>query len=147
MGSSPSMAPMCTPPMPPVANTRIPAACAAIIVAATVVAPQPPDAIASAEVRPRDLAHGAARAPSRAPRAGRAVSPTSSRPSFSATVAGTAPDARTAASDAGRDLDVLRVREPVADQRGLEGDDRGAVAERVGDLGGDGEAVGGDHAR
>ena len=38
--------PRWTPPMPPVANTRIPTACAAIIVAATVVAPQPPDATA-----------------------------------------------------------------------------------------------------
>ena len=34
-----SSAPRCTPPMPPVAKTSIPAACAAIIVAATVVAP------------------------------------------------------------------------------------------------------------
>ena len=41
-------APRCTPPMPPVANTRIPAANAAIIVADTVVAAQPPSARATA---------------------------------------------------------------------------------------------------
>jgi len=34
-------APRCTPPMPPVANTRMPAIAATIIVAATVVAPRP----------------------------------------------------------------------------------------------------------
>ena len=44
---------------------------AAIIVAATVVAPQPPDAIAAPRLRPRDLAHGALAGPSRAPRARR----------------------------------------------------------------------------
>jgi hypothetical protein len=37
--------------MPPVANTRIPAAWHAIIVAATVVAPHPPPAIAAARFR------------------------------------------------------------------------------------------------
>ena len=35
-------APRCTPPMPPVAKTLMPARCAQIIVAATVVAPVPP---------------------------------------------------------------------------------------------------------
>ena len=37
--SNESSAPRCTPPMPPVAKTRMPARAAAIIVAATVVAP------------------------------------------------------------------------------------------------------------
>ena len=36
-----SWAPRCTPPMPPVANTRIPAMAAMIMVEATVVAPSP----------------------------------------------------------------------------------------------------------
>ena len=94
------MAPMCTPPIPPVAKTRIPAAWAAIIVAATVVAPHSPDAIASPRFGRDDL-------PDAPPRRGREglelrprASPTMSRPSLSATVAGTAPEARTAASDA-----------------------------------------------
>ena len=39
-------APLCTPPMPPVANTLMPARCAAIIVAATVVPPVRPSATA-----------------------------------------------------------------------------------------------------
>jgi hypothetical protein len=39
-------APRWTPPIPPVAKTRIPAAAAAIIVAETVVAAQPPPASA-----------------------------------------------------------------------------------------------------
>ena len=70
--------------------------------------------------------------------------PTSSRPSWIATVAGTAPAARTAASDARRDLEVLRIRQAVADQRRFERDDRaaggegaaatsGAIAQTVGD--------------
>ena len=37
-------APRCTPPMPPVANTRMPAISAMIIVVATVVAPSMPRA-------------------------------------------------------------------------------------------------------
>ena len=85
--------------MPPVANTRIPAASAAIIVAATVVAPHSPDAIASPRLGRetlRTLPFGAvARASRSAPE-----SPTRSRPPLSATVAGTAPEDRTAASDA-----------------------------------------------
>ena len=74
------------------------------------------------------------------------ASPTRSRPRLSATVAGTAPERPDGGLGRRGDLHVLRVGQPVADERGLEGDDRGAVAKRVGDLGGDGEAVGGDHA-
>ena len=138
-------APRWTPPMPPVANTRMPAAWAAIIVAATVVAPQPPDAIAAPRLGRDTLrtdpwgAVASASSPS-------APSPTRSRPSLSATVAGTAPVERIARLGGGRDLHVLRVREAVADERGLEGDDGRTRREGVGDLGGDGETVGGDHA-
>ncbi len=46
----------------------------------------------------------------------------------------------------GRHLHVLRVGQAVADERRLEGDDGPAVAQGVGDLGGDGKTVGGDHA-
>ena len=92
-------APRWTPPMPPVANTRMPAAWAAIIVAATVVAPQPPDAIAAPRFG-RDTLRtdpwGAVASASRPS----APSPTRSRPSLSATVAGTAPVERIACSEA-----------------------------------------------
>ena len=73
-------------------------------------------------------------------------SPTSSRPSLSATVAGTAPVDRIAASDAVATSTFCGIRQAVADERGLEGDDGAAVAQRVGDLGGDGEVLGADHA-
>ena len=85
--------------MPPVAKTRIPAACAAIIVAETVVAPQPPEAIAA----PR-LGRATLRTDPRGAVASVSSSsperPTRSRPSWRATVAGTAPADRTAASEA-----------------------------------------------
>ena len=55
LGFVPSIAPRWTPPMPPVANTRIPAAWHAIIVAATVVAPHAPPAIAAARFRRETL--------------------------------------------------------------------------------------------
>ena len=57
----------CTPPIPPVAKTRIPAAWAAIIVAETVVAAQPPRAIAAREARAGGLHDRAPLARSRAP--------------------------------------------------------------------------------
>ena len=96
----PPSAPRCTPPIPPVANTRIPAACAAIIVAETVVAAQPPSLSATAIVGRAALRTEPAGAVASASSAS-ASSPTSSRPSRIATVAGTAPSvSRTAASDA-----------------------------------------------
>ncbi len=92
-------APRWTPPMPPVAKTRIPAAWAAIIVADTVVAAQPPPASAAAR-----LGRAAFRTdrpvPSPAPPGRPSSSPTRIRPSRMAIVAGTAPASRTAASDA-----------------------------------------------
>ena len=93
-------APRWTPPMPPVAKTRMPAACAAIIVAETVVAAQPPRPGRSPGEGRRDALRtdpaGAVASASSAA----LVSPTSTRPSWTATVAGTAPDSRTAASEA-----------------------------------------------
>ena len=120
--------------MPPVAKTGMPAAWAAIIVADTVVAAQPPSASAIARRRPGRL-------PDRPGGRGReglevssATKPTRSRPSWIATVAGTAPASRTAASEAVRDLEVLRIRQPVADQRRFERDDGAPVASAVGDV-------------
>ena len=90
-------APRCTPPMPPVAKTSIPARCAAIIVVATVAAPDPPEARQAARSRRESLAiprlSGAASRSSAA-----SSSPIRSRPSRTAMVAGTAPPSRTVAS-------------------------------------------------
>ena len=95
-----SSAPRWTPPMPPVANTRIPAAAAAIIVADTVVAAQPPSASATARLGRAALRTDPAGAVASASSAA-ASNPTSSRPSRTATVAGTASGvSRTAASEA-----------------------------------------------
>ena len=85
--------------MPPVAKTEIPAACAAIIVADTVVAAQPPSASAAARLGRAAFRTDPAGAVARAISAA-SSRPTSNRPAWTATVAGTAPDARTAASDA-----------------------------------------------
>ena len=98
-GLGPSRAPRWTPPIPPVLNTRIPAAREAIIVADTVVADHPPAAAPSARLwretlRTEPAGAVASASSSSMPR------PTSRRPSFIATVAGTAPEPRTAASDA-----------------------------------------------
>ncbi len=87
-----SVHPRCTPPMPPVANTRMPAAPHAASVAATVV---PPLArCAAAAPRSRVLSLRAAVSPPRRTSSSR-VSPTCRRPSSMPTVAGTAPAART----------------------------------------------------
>ena len=132
-GASPARAPRWTPPIPPVAKTAIPAACAAIIVAETVVAAQPPSASAAARLGRAALRTEPAGAVASASSAA-SSSPTSSRPPWIATVAGTAPPVRTAASEAPGDLEVLRVRQAVADQRRFEGDDRPALRQRRRDL-------------
>ena len=85
--------------MPPVAKTRIPAAWAAIIVAETVVAAQPPSASATARLGRAALRTDPGGAVASA-RSAASSSPTSNRPPLIATVAGTAPSARTADSDA-----------------------------------------------
>ncbi len=120
----PASAPRWTPPIPPVANTRIPAACAAIIVAETVVAAHP---LARRAPRRGWGARPSGRsppAPSRAPRGPRPSSPTSSLPV--ADRHGRRDRAALADRRLGRagDLQVLGIRKPVADQRRLEGDDR-----------------------
>src|SRR6187200_538922 len=98
-GATPARAPWWTPPIPPVAKTEIPAAWAAIIVAETVVAAQPPPVSAAAMLGRAALRTEPAGAVARAVRAA-SSRPTSMRPALIATVAGTAPAARTAASDA-----------------------------------------------
>ena len=145
LGFEPSIAPRWTPPIPPVAKTRIPAAWQAIIVAATVVAPHAAAGDRGAQVPPRDLVD-------RAPLGRRqAFELVAGQPDQELALvqrdrgrdrAGR-PDRRLGC---GRDLDVLGVRQPVADERGLEGDDGAAVPQRVGDLWGDGEMLGADHA-
>ena len=130
--------------MPPVANTRIPAAWHAIIVAATVVAPHAPPAIAAARFRRETLstlprwavASVSSSSPDR---------PTSSRPSLRATVAGHGARRPDRGLGRRRDLDVLGYGSPwliSVDSRATTGR---AVAERVGDLRRDGEQLGADH--
>ena len=88
-------APRCTPPMPPVAKTAMPAARAAIIVAATVVDPVPPVARQTARSARESLATLLACASASSCSGS---SPTCSRPSSTAMVAGVAPASRTAPS-------------------------------------------------
>jgi hypothetical protein len=83
--------------MPPVANTRMPARCATIIVPATVVAPSSPRATAIGRSRREHLRTApAGRVASRSISA--RVRPTVIWPPSTAMVAGTAPHARTAPS-------------------------------------------------
>ena len=81
-------APLCTPPMPPVANTLMPAMCAAIMVAATVVPPVRPSATAKARsARDSFIAPVATASDSRSP----SDRPILILPPTTAMVAGTAP--------------------------------------------------------
>ena len=92
--TSPS-SPRCTPPIPPVANTGIPERWAANMVAATVVAP----VVRPARTWPRSRRLTLATPSADARRSSWPVdSPTLIDPSRTATVAGTAPASRTAAS-------------------------------------------------
>ena len=95
---------------------------AAIIVADTVVAAQPPLGERGREVRAGGLDHAARR--SRAPRGPRPPARRAPARRGSRSVAGTAPAARTARLGAACHLHVLWIRQPVADQRRLEGHDR-----------------------
>ena len=90
-----SCASRCTPPSPPVANTRMPARAATCAVAATVVAPLAPRAAASGRSRALSLATSSREATASSCAS---ESPTRTVPSSSAIVAGTAPCSRTAAS-------------------------------------------------
>jgi hypothetical protein len=85
--------------MPPVANTRIPAASAAIIVADTVVAAQPSTDSAAARFGRAAFTTDPAGAFASSSRSG-ASRPTRNRPDLIAIVAGVAPAAVTAASAA-----------------------------------------------
>jgi len=131
-------APRWTPPIPPVAKTSIPAAAAAIIVAETVVAAQPPPMSArerlglDAFITPFAVARVTSCPSSR---------PTMIRPPRMAIVAGTAPLSANGELGRAGHLDALRVRQAVADERRLEGDDGTARGDGVGDLGGEREPV------
>ncbi len=92
-------APRWTPPMPPVAKTRMPAAAAAIIVADTVVAAQPSTDSAAARFGRAALTTDPAGAVASSSSAA-SSSPTRIRPPRIAIVAGVAPAATTAASEA-----------------------------------------------
>ncbi len=85
----------CAPPMPPVANTRTPAACARAFVALTVVAAIFPKPMAAP--RSRRLAFSTP-VVSASSASWASVSPTVGTPFQIATVAGVAPPARTTAS-------------------------------------------------
>ena len=91
----------------PSRRPRIPAACAAIMVAETVVAAQPPAASAMARLGRAALRTEPAGAVASAssPAGSR---PTSIRPSWIATVAGMAPARADRGLGGGRDLEVLR---------------------------------------
>ena len=130
----PPSAPRWTPPIPPVAKTRIPAAWAAIIVAETVVADQP-SRVSAAE---------------RLGRAAFRTDPDGAVASASSAVIVQADEEPAIADRHGgrngarfahgrlrrpRDLDVLRVGQAMADQRGLEGHDGPAGRQGRGDLG------------
>ncbi len=121
--------PRWTPPMPPVAKTSMPARCAAIIVAETVVPPQPGRASTPARFCRETLGMSRASASSTSCSS---VRPTSSRPSRTATVAGTAPDSRTAASAHAGGLEVVGAWQPVGGDGRLEGHHGTTVGERVG---------------
>ena len=89
-------APRCTPPMPPVAKTAMPANSAAIMVAATVVAPVCP--LAMTEAISRRLTFVTGTSPEAKRCNSRSDRPMVRRPSMMAMVAGTAPSARMMAS-------------------------------------------------
>ena len=84
-------APRCTPPMPPVANTRMPASEAMIMVEATVVAPVRPSAHITGKSRRDTLATFS---PLHISSSSLCERPTFSTPPIIAMVAGTAPSAR-----------------------------------------------------
>ena len=91
-----SAAPRCTPPIPPVANTLMPAMAAMIMVVATVQAPSSLRATSRARSRREALATDRPMAPRCS--ISLADNPALRRPPRTAMVAGTAPQARMAAS-------------------------------------------------
>ena len=111
--------PRWTPPSPPVAMKRIPAARQTASVPPTVVAPTRALHDSGGEVARPELARGRRRTAA----SSSSVSPTTISPSSTPIVAGTAPASRTAASEREPDLDALARREAVGDERRLERDD------------------------
>ena len=85
-------APRCTPPMPPVANTLMPAMCAMIMVVVTVVAPSAPRATIAARSRRETFATLRPDLPRYSISSG--DKPALSLPPMIAIVAGTAPFSR-----------------------------------------------------
>ncbi len=125
--------------MPPVAKTRIPAAWAAIIVADTVVAAQPPSARATASegrAALRTVPAGAVASASRS-----AATQPDQQPAL---VHGHRRRDGATLADRGLggtgDVEVLGVRQPVADEGRLEGDHGAALGQGGLDLGGDEQA-------
>ena len=110
--------PRCTPPRPPVAMKRIPAALQTASVPPTVVAPTAPCTDGRGQVARADLARRRVEARRARPRSARRRS----RRRGSPIVAGTAPPSRTARSEREPDLDALAGREAVRDERRLERD-------------------------
>ena len=90
-----SGAPRCTPPMPPVTKTSMPASAAQIIVPATVVAPSSPLASTAGRSRRLTLCAWPERPSSSSSSSDR---PMRMRPPISAMVAGSAPRSRITAS-------------------------------------------------
>ena len=115
-------APRCTPPSPPVANTRMPASAARCAVAATVVAPLPPRAARIGRSRTLALASSSS-AIRRTPSSSRPIRGT---PSSTAIVAGVTPRSRRIASNS-RAASRLRGRgrpwEMIVDSRATTGRD------------------------
>ena len=138
--------PRCTPPMPPVAKTSMPAACASATEADTVVMPSAQRwAIATGTSRSATLDRPASTRSTSA-----AVRPTRGRPSRTAVTAGTAPPGADGGLAAVEGLAVARGGQTEGGEDGrLQGDDRAALGQGGGDLLGDDEPEafgGGGHA-
>ena len=126
-----SLASRCTPPMPPVANTLIPLACAANMVAATVVEPGWPDETAAARLlRLIFRMFGVVASCS----SSACVRPIRMAPPMIPMVAGVAPARRTTSSSDMRRRHTFRMRQTVRHDRGFERDHGRFGGERARDL-------------
>ena len=127
-----SRASRCTPPSPPVANTRMPTRLASNAVLATVVAPSLPRAAAGPRSRTLSLAICSAVAMCSS---SASLSPTTGSPRMTPIVAGIAAFLAHDGFELMRQDQVVGLGQAVRDQRALERDDRGAPGQRFGDLG------------
>ena len=118
-------APRWTPPMPPVANIAMPARCAMRIVALTVVEASAPRGEQRAEVARAGLRHRPLRIGQPLEQRAIGTDDERGRPR-AATVAGTAPASRTAASAASAVSRLCGDGQALRDEARLEGDDRRA---------------------